>query len=109
MTHLSGTNAPLSAPFGYWVPSSTAQPPDTSDDFLAAITAIQTPVAIVRGKHGFAIANGGQILVGLPENDLPPNALPVAAYLPPLNPAHLGDPEFLHDHALKYPYMTGAM
>jgi PfaD family protein len=29
--------------------------------------------------------------------------------LPPLLPQQLGDPAFLHDHALKYAYMTGAM
>jgi PfaD family protein len=31
------------------------------------------------------------------------------AYLPPLPPEQLGDPTFREDHALKYPYMTGAM
>ena len=35
--------------------------------------------------------------------------MPVAAYLPPLAPEQLGDPAFLRDHGLKYPYMTGAM
>ena len=33
----------------------------------------------------------------------------MAAYLPPLTPEQLGDPQFLRDHGLKYPYMTGAM
>ena len=39
----------------------------------------------------------------------PPVRIPVAAYLPPLAPEQLGDPAFLDDHGLKYPYMTGAM
>ncbi len=109
MTHLAGTNASFSTPFGYWVPPSPAHPPDNPEDFLDAIGAIRTAVAIVNTKHGFAVARDGQIIVGVPENTRPASALPIAAYLPPCPPAHLGDPEFLNDHALKYPYMTGAM
>ncbi|HEV3439042.1 MAG TPA: PfaD family polyunsaturated fatty acid/polyketide biosynthesis protein [Gemmata sp.] len=109
MNHPAGTNASSSAPFGYWVPSSPAHLPDSPEDFRDALAAIQFPITIVRTNHGFAIARGGQIHSSTPDNSPPPTARPIAAYLPPLNPAHLGDPEFLHDHALKYPYMTGAM
>ena len=38
-----------------------------------------------------------------------PDCFPLAAYLPPLSPADLGDPGFLAAHRLKYPYMAGAM
>src|ERR1700722_17830041 len=109
MTHLAGTNAELSTPFGYWVPPSPAPPHDNPEDFLNALGAIRTAFAVVSTKHGFAIARDGQIMIGVPENTRPASALPIAAYLPPCAPAHLGDPEFLNDHALKYPYMTGAM
>ncbi|HEY1186010.1 MAG TPA: hypothetical protein VGE74_00075, partial [Gemmata sp.] len=39
----------------------------------------------------------------------PAGAHEVAAYLPPLPPEQLGDLTFLHEHGLRYPYMTGAM
>lgn len=109
MTDSVGTNAPSSAPFGYWVPPDSAHFHEKPEDFREAISSIQTPVAIVRSRHGFAVASGGRITFGEPESDQAANSLPVVVYLPPLNPSQLGDPEFLHDHALKYPYMTGAM
>src|SRR5580698_1335308 len=98
MTYPAGTNAASSAPFGYWVPSGTAPLADSPEDFLEALSAIHSPVVIVRTNHGFAVARGGQISFDLPEGTRPTNALPVAANLSPLDPANLGDPEFLQDH-----------
>ena len=109
MIHPSRTNATSLAPFGYWVPSNPGPLPDAPRDFSEAIGAIQSPVVIVRTKHGFAVAREGEIKVAHPAESPPPRALPLAAYLPSLNPAQLGDPEFLNDHTLRYPYMTGAM
>ena len=105
MTHPAGTSAPPSAPFGYWVPPDPTPPPSAPADFRAAIADLRSPVAVVRAENGFALARGGTITIG----PRPANALPVVAYLPPLRPDQLGDPTFLRDHALKYPYMTGAM
>lgn len=109
MIHSSGTNATLPSPFGYWVPSSPGPLPDAPEDFCEAIGAIQLPVVIVRTEQGFALGLGGEVYFSNGKDTPPPKALPIVAYLPPLNPAQLGDPEFLTDHALKYPYMTGAM
>ena len=105
MTHSAGTSAPPS-PFGYWVPSDSAAPPTSPADFRAAIADLRSPVAVVRTDRGFALARGGTIGLGTPATR---ESLPVAAYLPPLAPEQLGDPDFLRDHGLKYPYMTGAM
>ncbi|HSQ57052.1 MAG TPA: PfaD family polyunsaturated fatty acid/polyketide biosynthesis protein, partial [Gemmata sp.] len=58
---------------------------------------------IVRHETGFALAREGSI------GEKSTSSLPVVSYLPPLSPAMLGDPAFLTDHGLKYPYMTGAM
>ena len=117
MTHPAGNSATNSAPFGYWTPAGTGHLPnhlpghipDRPADFLAALADLRSSVVVVRTDHGFALANGGSIAIGLPNHSHTPSALPVAAYLPPLTPDMLGDPNFLQDHGLKYAYMTGAM
>jgi trans-AT polyketide synthase, acyltransferase and oxidoreductase domains len=108
MTHPAGISASSSAPLGYWTPPGPGMPPDSHEDFRSAIADLRSPLAIVRTDHGFALARGGSITAG-PTHSHPPTALPVAAHLLPLTPDRLGDPAFLHDHALKYAYMTGAM
>jgi PfaD family protein len=105
----AGTSADSSAPFGYWVPSQTALLVDTPEDFRDALADIKSPVVIVRTEHGLALARDGEIRLGSLGGAVPSSALPVAAYLPPMHPGQLGDPTFLNDHALRYPYMTGAM
>ncbi len=89
MTHSAGTSAPPS-PFGYWVPSDSAAPSTSPADFRAAIADLRSPVAVVRTNTGFAIARGGTIGPGTPPAR---ESLPVAAYLPPLAPEQLGDPD----------------
>jgi trans-AT polyketide synthase, acyltransferase and oxidoreductase domains len=105
MTHPAGTSAPPCPSFGYWVPPDPTPLPSALADFRTAIADLRSPVVIVRAETGLAVARGGTI-TSAPR---PPGALPVAAYLPPLAPEQLGDPVFLRDHGLKYPYMTGAM
>jgi trans-AT polyketide synthase, acyltransferase and oxidoreductase domains len=105
MTHPAGTSAPPIPPFGYWVPPDPTPPPSAPEDFRAAIADLRAPVAVVRSEAGFALARGGTITVGA----RPAGGVPVLACLPPLAPEQLGDPDFLRDHGLRYPYMTGAM
>lgn len=38
-----------------------------------------------------------------------PGAVPIVAIIPAYQPSKLGNPEFLHDHGLRYPYVAGAM
>jgi PfaD family protein len=110
MTHPAGTAAPPVSPFGYWVPPDTVAPSGSPAEFRAAVADLRSPVAVAHTETGFALANGGQIGIGADSGGLrPPLALPVVAYLPPLAPEQLGDPDFLRDHRLKYAYMTGAM
>jgi PfaD family protein len=109
MTHPSGTNGRSSSPFGFWVPAGPARPTDSPEAFRDAIASLGTAITVVQTDKGPALARGGRIQIGEPGEPLPAGALPVAAYLPPTSAASLGDPEFLTDHEVKYPYMTGAM
>ncbi len=108
MTLPAGNTSPPSSPFGYWTPAGSGPLPASPADFRAAIASLREPVVLVSTNQGFTVVRGGSISIG-PSHSHATTALPVAAYLPPLMPEQLGDPRFLHDHALKYPYMTGAM
>ena len=110
MPHPAGTRdtaAPSPrAPLGWWRP--TAGGP-TTDSALArdVLGSLRSPVAVVRTPAGFAVAAGGVAQLGSASPG--PDAVPLAAFLPPLTPTDLGDPGFRAAHGLAYPYMTGAM
>ncbi len=108
MTQPARTFAPFPAPFGYWVPPGSAALLDSLSDFREAFARLGRAVMVVRAEHGLALGSGGSITL-TPDSSPPPSALPVAAYLPPLLPESLGDPTFLRDHGLRYPYLCGAM
>ena len=105
MTHSAGT---LGSPpaLGHWTPTS-APPSGTPDAVRNAISDLHSPVVVVRTGTGFAVARGGSASLGAQPGAK--DGYPIAAYLPPLPPEHLGDPAFLRDQSLRYPYMTGAM
>jgi PfaD family protein len=94
------------APLGWWRPgpaTPTADPSSARD----VLGDLRTAVAVVRAPGGFAVAPGGSAVLGGPAPA--PDCYPLAAFLPPLSPADLGDPGFLAAHRARYPYMTGAM
>ena len=113
MTNPVGPSDPLSAsvaavrhPAGWWRPDPT--PPVTDPAAARAVIGrLDAPVAVVDTPAGPGVALGGVAQLGGPA----PAAdwLPLLAHLPPLTPDRLGDPAFLADHVLRYPYMTGAM
>src|SRR5262249_44841214 len=78
---------------------------NSPDVFRAAVGDLRASVVVVRTETGFAVAHGGSVSLGASAS----GSHPVAAILPPLPAEHLGDPAFLRDHALRYPYRTGAM
>ncbi len=104
MTHSAGTDGSPPA-LGHWLPNGTSLT-DTPDAFRAAIGDLRAPVVVVRTDTGPSVAKGGSVSLGTPAGQ---GAQPVAAYLPPLPAQQLGDPEFLREQGLRYPYMTGAM
>jgi PfaD family protein len=109
MTHPAGTAANAFAPLGFWVPDGSAPSTDTSS-FRAAIGDLRSPVVVIETNAGFAVAKGGSVTLGGPGGSRAGiKVYPVVAVLPPLTPDRLGDSTFRADHALKYPYMTGAM
>jgi PfaD family protein len=112
MTHRAGIADPLAvpvpprAPLGWWRPDGDTPTADPAAA-RARLGDLRAAVAVVRTADGFAVGRGGVALLGGPAPA--PDCFPLAAYLPPLSPADLGDPAFLAAHRLKYPYMAGAM
>ena len=105
MTHPSGTTLNPMLQHGFWA-ADGATVAESPADFADAIGDLRAPVAVVRTNGGFAVARGGTVTFGKPPAGKHDE---VAAYLPPLPPEQLGDPTFLQDHAIRYPYLTGAM
>ncbi len=105
MMHPAGITLPSTARFGYWTPAVSGSLADRPEDFRHAVADLGTPVVVVRTEAGIALARQE----GTITFDARSGGLPVVAALPPLTPDRLGDPTFLHDHRLKYPYLTGAM
>ena len=86
---------------GTWTP--THHPPTaTAEGARAVLGNLSAHAVAVRIPDGMAVANGGIASVGKQLSD----ELTLLAVVPP---AALGDPAFLADHGLSYPYMTGAM
>lgn len=94
---------------GWWLPGET--PPETGNEALAtAIFEVNRPIVMVLKDGHSAVAGGGRtILGGAPTRDIGTDALPVTAYVPPLHPRQLGNPDFRREHGLKYAYVVGAM
>jgi trans-AT polyketide synthase/acyltransferase/oxidoreductase domain-containing protein len=112
MSHRAGISDPSApptpprAPLGWWRPHGGAPTADPAA-VRELLGDLRAAVAVVRTSGGFAVAQGGSAVLGGPAPA--PDCYPLAAHLPPLSPADLGDPGFLAAHRVKYPYMTGAM
>jgi trans-AT polyketide synthase/acyltransferase/oxidoreductase domain-containing protein len=94
---------------GWWLPGET--PPEAGNDALTtSIFEVNSPIVLVLKDGHPAVATGGRtILGGAAHQDTGAGALPVMAYVPPLHPGQLGDPDFRRDHGLEYAYVAGAM
>ena len=103
---MTATGIAAVTPLGWWKPllaGPTADPVAARD----VVGDLRVPVAVVRMPNAVGVAPGGEAVVG--GTGTQTDAFPLLALLPPLTPDRLGDPGFLADHGLKYPYMTGAM
>ncbi len=108
MSSIAGILTPPAPPphLGWWKPD-VAGP--TADPIAArdVLGDLQVPVAIVKMPQGIGVAPGGVSIVG--GSGTQTDAFPLLAILPPFPPERLGEPGFLRDHGLRFPYMTGAM
>lgn len=104
----AGIPTPPAAPthLGWWKPdlAGPTADPVAARDILGDL---RVPVSVVKMPHGVGVAPGGYATVG--GTGTLTDAFPLLALLPPLPPTRLGDPGFLADHGLTFPYMTGAM
>ena len=99
----ASVSRPASTPLGRWVPNGS-DPRSNPDALRTALADLDRTVVLVQTDNGPAVAEGGT--VSWTSSD---DAYPVAAIVPPLHPASLGDPDFCADHGLRFPYVTGAM
>ncbi len=106
MSDPAGTGNPFT--LGFWTPSGQG-PVDDADSFRTAIGELRSTVIVVQTVHGPALAREGTVALAGTADSRSSTELPVVALLPALPPERLGDATFLHDHSLKYAYMTGAM
>ncbi len=92
---------------GWWLPGETS--PETGGEALrSAIFDVMKPMVVVSSDGHPAVATGGRTMLC----DAGPRdaaALPLIAYVPPLHPAALGDPDFRRENGLAYAYVAGAM
>ncbi len=103
-TALPPTSGTLRAPSGWFRPTATpTADPLAVRDLLGEI---RTPLGVTQTAAGFAVAPTASATLGGPN---PGDRLPLAAYLPAVHPADLGDAEFLSTHRVRFPYLTGAM
>ncbi|TDI42330.1 MAG: PfaD family polyunsaturated fatty acid/polyketide biosynthesis protein [Acidobacteria bacterium] len=94
------------APLGFW--SGSASRVDRREDAVTeAVQDTQRPVILVSDRGAYARVTGGTAILGagVPDRE----ALPIVGYSPANPPEHLGDPGFLSDHGVRYPYIAGAM
>ena len=106
-TNGSSDTAPGSMePLGWWTGPASAvdRRPDAVKE---AVQDTGRAVLLISDRGGCARVSGGTAILGAGVSE--PEAFPIIGYSPANPPEHLGDPEFLADHGLRYPYIAGAM
>ncbi|WP_027360459.1 PfaD family polyunsaturated fatty acid/polyketide biosynthesis protein [Desulforegula conservatrix] len=72
------------------------------------LISVFNPILIVKNNNELFIANKGKLV--LEEGQIKPEkSLEALAWVPPLPPESLGDPDFKKKHGVKYAYVAGAM
>lgn len=91
---------------GWWQAGS--QPPlERAEDIAQAVMQLSKPITFLQRDGQLAVAVGGS--VRLEEGSEIGSEWPVVAHAPAMDIKQLGDPSFCRDHAIKYPYVAGAM
>ena len=90
---------------GSWVPGSIS-PRSGTEALREAVTALARPLVVVERDGRPAVAQGGQVQLGVTAKD---GALPLLAWVPPLLPSQLGAADFLEDYRVDAAYVAGEM
>ncbi len=102
----SDTSAKSKAPLGWWTgPASRVD--RRPDAIREAVQDTGRPVILISDRGACARVTGGTAILGAGVTE--GEAFPIVGYSPASPPEHLGDPGFLLDHGLRYPYIAGAM
>ena len=98
--------SPVSAVLGWW--SSNGNSPVTDRTALKQlIFQLNHPVYILKQGTQYAAVSSGYTMLG--DGQIAQKTLPVLGYAPSISLEHLGDPGFLQEYKLEYPYIAGAM
>lgn len=97
----------LPQPLGWWRPDSSAIVPriQTAAELFGQL---HRQLFVVATDDGPLPVSGGLVSFS-PGSEPTSDGFPILAVLPAVHPALLGDRQFLADHNLQFPYMTGAM
>ncbi|WP_459922803.1 PfaD family polyunsaturated fatty acid/polyketide biosynthesis protein [Desulfatiferula olefinivorans] len=90
-------------PMGVWTGGSA----NKTITLHEALLQTRHPLAVIRTGDRLDIATEGTMALGGDASPLP--GADLMAYVPALPLEHLGDPDFMAAHGLRYPYIMGAM
>jgi trans-AT polyketide synthase/acyltransferase/oxidoreductase domain-containing protein len=93
--------------FGCWEQGDTE--PERGDHAVkSALLRMTQPIHLLNLDGQLAIGRGGTVTSGkkIPSH---PEVFPLYAYVPPLPPENLGNPQFKKSYDLRYAYIAGAM
>ncbi len=93
-------------PVGWWSPTDEGPTQDPAR-IASALMDLRKNLILVGNPLNPMLACGGWAVLGRDAGR--EDALPIVAFSPSLRPEDLGDPTFLKDHGVQYPYVTGAM
>ena len=96
---------------GWWIKGEN-RPELGHDAVYSAIKQVGKPMYVIDAGEQIGIARGGDIVNADLPPEVPPHRgerFPWVAFVPPLHPASMGNPDFMRTHGLRYPYVVGAM
>ena len=96
---------------GWWL-KGTNSPEIGHNAVFSAIRQVGKPIYVIDVQGQMGVATGGAFVSENPpqgDSASRERQFPWVAFVPPLHPGSLGNPDFLHAHGLRYPYVVGAM
>jgi len=91
-------------PIGWYLPESSAHQKTDPPELLGYL---HQPIYLYHNENRIFAASNGKMLPG--NQEPPPRALPLLAWLPPAPLENLGDSTFCKSLGIRYPYLGGSM